>query len=687
MTASVCAFTLWCEPLWMPGQKTMNSHPTADQLAAFDLGQLQAAEWRDVERHIAACTICCQKLENLPEDAIVRLVRESASRAAETIDQVAASTGAAAATSSRVPPELIDHPRYRIIEVLGAGGMGVVFKAEHRLMERTVALKVIASTLVENPAAVERFRQEVKTAARLAHPNIVTAYDAEQAGDIHFLVMQYVEGASLDKLLQQRGRLPAAEACALVRQAALGLQHAHEKGMVHRDIKPGNLLVQTRASGAPGGNPQAVAKIADFGLSRFVSEVAIETLTASGMLVGTPDYIAPEQALNPRTADIRADIYSLGCTLYHLLAGRPPFSGGTPFQKLICHREKPVPPLAASSPEIPGALIRVVERMLAKDPAQRFQTPAQVVQALAPFTLQSEPAPSAKPGQTRRRSRTPVVALGVVVGLGLLAGAAYLLMLNANSPVAQAPLPETKLIPGSSAAAPDSKTTVGSKGVPPTTAAAEPRKPGTREQLIAWLDANNAFGSGSPFVANEIKYIDAQLKKSSDFTMTLGGALVKSRRQTCLVIRAGQFFAFDKADEELGAAKVVGNQRYIVGLPADTSPRKFLPYLRLSDLKIERASSLSFSGSVAYQSDRELTGKHSLRLTTCFGSRRVTYCQRLDKPLKAGTLAFSQETQLGEIPPGQLFIFVELATWPEPVTVLSKAVGAFVIVPPAEAQK
>src|SRR5262249_36762668 len=147
------------------------------------------------------------------------------------------------APEAAVPPELADHPRYRVVGLLGSGGMGVVFKAEHLVMERPVALKVISRGLIDRPAVMERFRREVKAAARLSHPNIVTAHDAEQAGDTHFLVMEFVEGTTLARLVNERGLLPVAEACDYVRQAALGLQHAFEHGMVHRDIKPHNLMV------------------------------------------------------------------------------------------------------------------------------------------------------------------------------------------------------------------------------------------------------------------------------------------------------------------------------------------------------------------------------------------------------------------------------------------------------------
>ena len=240
-----------------------------------------------------------------------------------------------------LPKELNDHPRYRVVAALGAGGMGTVYRAEHRLMDRPVALKVIRGDLLGNEAMVERFRREVKSAARLAsHPNIVAAYDAEQAGETHMLVMEFIEGTDLARVVDRRGPLPVGEACEYARQAALGLQHAFEDGMVHRDIKPQNLMRTTRGQ----------IKILDFGLARFASEVGSHAgVTAEGMVLGSADYIAPEQIDDPHAADIRADIYSLGCTLYFLLAGRPPFPDGSLIQKLLAHGEKTPRPLGRDS--------------------------------------------------------------------------------------------------------------------------------------------------------------------------------------------------------------------------------------------------------------------------------------------------------------------------------------------------
>ena len=310
-----------------------------------------------------------------------------------------------------IPPDLINHPRYAILQYLGSGGMGTVYKAQHRLMERLVALKIISLDLAGRPLMVERFRREVKAAARLSHPNIVAAYDADQAGDTHFLVMEFVEGVDLDHILQLRGRLPVARACDYTRQAALGLQHAWECGMVHRDIKPHNLMLTS----------QGQVKILDFGLSRFLSEIEPAKLAPSGMPAparerstapskeaiagsrpdsfketayadtgaGTADYIAPEEAVDARRADIRADIYSLGCTLYRFLSGRVPFPDGDLMHKIRGHVERMPEPLCGLCPELPARLCQLVERMMAKDPAQRYQTPVEVARALAPFAVES----------------------------------------------------------------------------------------------------------------------------------------------------------------------------------------------------------------------------------------------------------------------------------------------------------
>ncbi|MGH7128385.1 MAG: serine/threonine-protein kinase, partial [Planctomycetaceae bacterium] len=286
-----------------------------------------------------------------------------------------------------VPIELRDHARYQLLELLGRGGMGAVFKAEHRLMQRCVALKLIRKDLTEKADSLERFQREIRAAAKLGHPNIVAAYDAEQAGDVHFLVMEYVAGTSLDRLLAERGPLPVRDACDYVMQAAEGLQHAHERGMVHRDIKPQNLML----------TPDGQVKILDFGLAYFVSEAGGEQLTALGSMMGTPDYMAPEQARDAHAADIRADIYSLGYTLYHLLTGQVPFPKGSQIEKVMAHIERRPEPITEFRDDVPPVVVRVFERMTAKTPQERFQTPEAVARALRPVAEGRHLSASAPP--------------------------------------------------------------------------------------------------------------------------------------------------------------------------------------------------------------------------------------------------------------------------------------------------
>jgi serine/threonine protein kinase len=348
-------------------------HPSPERLAAFRLGRLPPAERAATEAHLARCDACRHQLDNLPDATVLSVMRRSAEA---TEAQGRPAPRPAGPRPTAVPTELANHPRYRVLQLLGRGGMGAVYKAEHRLMQRLVALKVIDPNLTADPAAVERFRREVIAAARLTHPNIVTALDAEQVGSLHFLVMEYVEGTSLAALVGRGRALPVLPACNYVAQAAAGLQHAHRCGMVHRDIKPHNLML----------TPQGRVKVLDFGLARFVSESASHGgLTQQGTLMGTPDYIAPEQIDDASRADIRADVYSLGCTLYCLLTGRPPFPGGTMMQKVRAHFDREPAPLRSLRPDVPPALEEVVARMMAKQPGQRYQTPAEVIQALAPF--------------------------------------------------------------------------------------------------------------------------------------------------------------------------------------------------------------------------------------------------------------------------------------------------------------
>ncbi len=264
---------------------------------------------------------------------------------------------------------------YTILDKIGAGGMGQVFKAQHRRMDRLVAIKMLPASFTKDASAIARFERETKAAAKLLHSNIVTAFDADQAGGVCFLVMEYVEGIDLAQRVQQQGRLSVDQAVEYILQAARGLEYAHKKGIVHRDIKPANLLLDA----------EGTVKILDMGLARLndPSAAAQDGLTQSGQVMGTVDYMAPEQAFDTRHADARADIYSLGCSLYRLLVGENVYGGETLVQKLLNHREAPIPDLRAKRPDVPRRLDAVFQRMVAKKPEKRFQTMSEVAAALA----------------------------------------------------------------------------------------------------------------------------------------------------------------------------------------------------------------------------------------------------------------------------------------------------------------
>jgi serine/threonine protein kinase len=270
-------------------------------------------------------------------------------------------------------------PGYEILGELGHGGMARVYQARHRRRQRLVAIKVSAPDLAGNGEVVARFRQEQLLALRLRHPHLVAAYGAGQVAGVPYLVLELVEGHDLAWIVGQWGPLPMAEACEVVRQAARGLQHLHEQGLVHRDVKPANLML----------TPSGRVKVLDLGVARDLHGPALGgPIPSYGQCVGTPDYMAPEQCLDSDAVDGRADIYALGCTLYELLAGQPPFGGpayASVFLKMKAHVEVAVPPLRGRRPEVPERPAAVVERMVAKDRAGRFANLAEVVAVLQPF--------------------------------------------------------------------------------------------------------------------------------------------------------------------------------------------------------------------------------------------------------------------------------------------------------------
>lgn len=322
-----------------------------------------------------------------------------------------------------LPPRLRE---YELLERIGAGGMGAVYKALHTRLGKIVALKVLPPERMRDAAVIARFDREMKAAGGIEHPNVVRATDAGEVDGVHFLVMEHVEGCTVSQLLAERGPLPVAEACEIARQTCLGLQRIHEAGLVHRDVKPANLML----------TPQGQVKLLDLGLARWKESLAEHDLTTDSVGLGTIDYLAPEQAANARQADIRADLYSLGCTLYKLLSGQTPFTAGqfpSPAAQLLAHATLAPPPIRQLRGDVPPELETILRKLLAKNPADRFSTPRDLAEALEPWSAapssaaaRSSPLPlpeellalSTKPLDKPRRParpRWPLAALAAAV--------------------------------------------------------------------------------------------------------------------------------------------------------------------------------------------------------------------------------------------------------------------------------
>ncbi len=267
-----------------------------------------------------------------------------------------------------MPSELVGHSRYRIERFLGKGGMGCVWLARHLVLDRWVALKSIRMEYLQIPEVAARFKREIQALGRLQHANIATAFDAETIGSTTFLVSEYVAGKTLYECSVGKG-LPIVQACKVIRDAALGLEHAHSCGLIHRDVKPGNLML----------TPEGSVKILDFGLVSILDLPG--HITSKGSLIGTPDYISPEQVTNPGSADHRSDIYSLGCTFYFLLAGRAPFADSPLVQKIEGHRRD----TPAIIPNIPQGVYNVLQKMMAKRAEDRYASARDVAEALEPY--------------------------------------------------------------------------------------------------------------------------------------------------------------------------------------------------------------------------------------------------------------------------------------------------------------
>ncbi len=296
--------------------------------------------------------------------------------------------------------------RYKILDQIGKGQMGGVYKAVHSLGQM-VALKILPASRAKDQRVLGRFQREARLLTQLDHPNVVRAFQVGDSGGRHFIVMEFLEGETLDEVLSRRKKLPVGEAVRLVRQALDGLQHLHDRRMVHRDVKPSNLMITPASGKGPADNTwEGTIRIVDIGLGRELfdesaPEGAIDTqLTVEGAVVGTPDYMAPEQAKDARSADIRADIYSLGCVLYHSVTGRTPFTDSNIMTQMLRHATENPPPLASVSDGIPAGLQQVLDKMLAKRPEDRYQTPAEGAEALKRFQTPGAGTEAAKADMT-----------------------------------------------------------------------------------------------------------------------------------------------------------------------------------------------------------------------------------------------------------------------------------------------
>ena len=393
---------------------TVAVHPADPILRAYGLGKLDDVASSSVSRHLERCDSCQRRVAELSSDDFLGRLQN-----VQLKPDRAKSDWAPSASSSTdgppgsfvppppvdtLPPELVDHPDYEIVRELGRGGMGVVYLAQNNLMGRPEVLKVIGRHLIEPPGVFDRFLREVRSAAKLQHANIVTAYSAMRLGSSVVLTMEYVDGLDLAKIVKTKGPLSIPQACYYIHQVALGLQHAHERGMVHRDIKPANLILARVGK-------QPIVKVLDFGLAKVTSEGQADTgLTRDGQMLGTPDYIAPEQIRNAQTADIRADIYSLGCTFYHLLTGAPPFRGEHLWDLYQAHFSMDAQPLNLRRPEVPVELAALIAKMMAKEPGRRFQAPHEVAHELKAFFKTA--------GATRGGLQATLSVTGVTDGVG-----------------------------------------------------------------------------------------------------------------------------------------------------------------------------------------------------------------------------------------------------------------------------
>jgi serine/threonine protein kinase len=331
-------------------------------------GGKYAAASQKILNEIAAARVCLLD----PERKAAYDDRLKAGRSTESVESQSAAFG-----------------EYNLVDHIASDSKGQIFKAQHRHMGRVVALKVLSSQATKSPEAVARFQQKTKILAQLSHPNLVAAYDAGERDDTHYLIMEYVDGCDLLELMKRHGVLPVRHVVDYMMQAATGLGFAHAQGIVHRNVKPSNLLIDN----------QGIVKIIGLGLALFRDNQSLSEIVEQGRVLGTIDYMALEQAIDSSRVDQRADIYSLGCTMYTALTRRLPFPVKSPKEKLLAHRDAPIPSICAARSDAPEILDQILQRMMAKRPEHRLQSMNDVVRALqmAEQVILSGAAPASAP--------------------------------------------------------------------------------------------------------------------------------------------------------------------------------------------------------------------------------------------------------------------------------------------------
>jgi serine/threonine protein kinase len=362
--------------------------PDDDLLLEYIPGHLPGAEASSVEAHLQTCKPCQSRITTLK--ARLSKKKQQVPNEVDVVDSLGSPLAPVAVDSSRSPsvaPTVLKQVRprtprhlgeYELIRCIGRGGMGVVYRAVHTRLKRKVAIKLLPHLHFADQAAITRLQREMAAAGRVKHPNLVYALDAGERDGIEYLVLEFVEGIDLGKLVAVLGPLPIADACEVIRQAACGLAHIDDCGLVHRDIKPSNLML----------SEEGTVKVLDLGLALLARTASDDEATKSGYLLGTADYVAPEQIDDPHHADVRSDLYSLGCALYKLLAGHAPFGKDceSVTSKLHAQRYSAPPPIRELRPEVPESLAALLDRLLAKEPADRPQKPQEVIAALAPLS-------------------------------------------------------------------------------------------------------------------------------------------------------------------------------------------------------------------------------------------------------------------------------------------------------------